>query len=80
MLIESAGDMPIDRLGPINQWETYKQAMDTDKDIIMFSPDPQKELEARASLQNPQIPTDLPEQNKALVESSKSTKETEVIK
>lgn len=44
-------DMSMDRLGPIKQWETYKQAIDTDEDIIMFRPDPQKEIEVRHRLQ-----------------------------
>ena len=37
----------IDSLGPIKQWETYKRAVETAQDFVMFIPDPYKEIEAR---------------------------------
>lgn len=37
----------IDSLGPIEGWETYKQAVETAQDFVMFNPDPYKEIEAR---------------------------------
>ena len=49
------GDKSVaESLGPIEQWETYKQtiAEDPDKDLIIFEADPQKEIEARQRLQN----------------------------
>lgn len=48
-------------LGPINQWETYKQATDTQKDSVFFEPNPQKEIEARQRLQNEAKGNDKPE-------------------
>lgn len=44
-------DKPVEEtLGPINEWITYKQAIDTGEDLVVFSPDPQKEIEARQGL------------------------------
>jgi hypothetical protein len=40
----------IDSLGPIEQWETYKRAIETAQDFVMFLPDPYKEIEARKAV------------------------------
>jgi hypothetical protein len=34
-------------LGPIEQWETYKRAVETGRDFVLFVPNPYKEIETR---------------------------------
>ncbi|MFA5252212.1 MAG: hypothetical protein WC454_06475 [Phycisphaerae bacterium] len=53
--ISRLDDSPfIESLGPIEQWETYKQAeaQDPDATIMVFRADPQLEIEARKRIQN----------------------------
>ncbi len=51
--IRCLDDRPfIESLGPIEQWETYKQAEAKDPDFVVFRIDPQKEIEARKRIQN----------------------------
>ncbi|MGD0572336.1 MAG: hypothetical protein ABSB11_04890 [Sedimentisphaerales bacterium] len=46
-ILRRSTDRPfIDSLGPIEQWETYKQAT-TGCNLVFFRADPQKEIEAR---------------------------------